>query len=266
MTAVHAGEFFWIDAFADRPFSGNPAVVCLLWDAIAESSLQGLAREFNVSETCFLHGGEGEYAIRWFTPTRELPLVGHAMLAAAHAVLTCLEPHRDRLNFASALSGDLPAFRVGAEIAIRLPSDATQACPTPDALRVGLGLVPQETRIGRHYVAVLRSPAEVEAIRPDFEALASLDRPTIAVTAPGDDCDYVLRFFAPANEVPEDPVSGVAQCSLMPYWAARLRRDTLRSVQLSQRGGVMRCRVAGDAVEVAGPCRTIARGKLEDIR
>ena len=136
--------------------------------------------------------------------------------------------------------------------------------PTPDALRSGLGIDPAETRLGRHYVAVLRSEDEVRALSPDPDALSRLDRPTIAVTAAGRGPDYVLRFFAPANGVPEDPVSGVAQCSLAPYWAERLGRNTLLSEQLSSRGGIMRCRVLDQVVRISGPCRTIAAGRLEE--
>lgn len=255
-------RFFWIDAFAPEPFTGNPAVVCFLDEDVTAQAMQAMAREFNVSETVFLRGSEGEYEIRWFTPTRELPLVGHATLAAAHAIMTAVEPDRRSVVFNSHLSGRLPASREKDGFAISLPSDETSPCEAPAGLRDGLGVFPDETRIGRHYVAILRSAEEVRAVKPDFAALATLERPTIAVTAPGEDADYVLRFFAPANGVPEDPVSGVAQCSLVPYWAKRLGRTTLQSRQLSERGGRMTCTSRGDSVIVAGPCRTIVEGTL----
>ncbi|MGE0212048.1 MAG: PhzF family phenazine biosynthesis protein [Parvibaculaceae bacterium] len=258
-------RFFWIDAFAPEPFTGNPAVVCLLDDDVAASAMQAMAREFNVSETVFLRGADGEYDIRWFTPTRELPLVGHATLAAAHAIMTAVEPKRRSVVFNSHLSGRLPATREGDGFAITLPADEIVPCELPIALRDGLGTVAAETHIGRHYVAVLRSAGEVASVKPDFAALATLDRPTIAITAPGEDADYVLRFFAPANGVPEDPVSGVAQCSLVPYWAKRLGRDTLHSRQLSERRGRMTCTLQGVGVIVAGPCRTIAEGTMPAI-
>ncbi len=253
-------RFFWIDAFASAPFTGNPAVVCVLDEESDASAMLAAAREFNVSETVFVRGGKGAYDIRWFTPTRELPLVGHATLAAAHAIMTAVEPGLEAVVFNSHLSGRLPARREGDGIAITLPADDTTPCDLPPALRDGLRLVPIETRIGRHYVAVLASASEVAAVKPSFAALATLDRPTIAVTAPGGDEDYVLRFFAPANGVPEDPVSGVAQCSLVPYWASRLGRKRLRSRQLSERGGSMVCTLSDSGVVIAGPCRTLAEG------
>jgi PhzF family phenazine biosynthesis protein len=262
LAGMTGNSFFWVDAFAPRVFSGNPAAVCVLDEWVDPSAMQAAAKEFNVSETVFVQGGRGRYGIRWFTPTRELPLVGHATLAAAHAIMTAVEPERRLITFVSHLSGELPASRSGEEISIVLPADATEACEPPESLNRGLGVRPAETRIGRHYVAVLASAAEVASITPDFAALAALDRPTIAVTAPGEGADYVLRFFAPANGVPEDAVSGVAQCSLVPYWSRRLGRDELSSRQLSERGGAMRCRLEGAAVVVSGPCRTIAQGAL----
>lgn len=255
-------RFFWIDAFAAEPFTGNPAVVCVLEEEADAAAMQRAAREFNVSETAFVRGGNGAYDIRWFTPTCELPLVGHATLAAAHAIMTAVEPGLETVVFNSRLSGRLPARRSDDGVAITLPADATTACRLPSALRDGLGLVPTETRVGRHYVAVLDSPSEVAAVKPDFAALARLDRPTIAVTAAGQGDDYVLRFFAPANGVPEDPVSGVAQCSLVPYWAERLGRSRLCSRQLSERGGRMICTLTESGVVIAGPCHTLAEGRL----
>src|SRR5262245_7932365 len=255
-------RFFWIDAFATGPFMGNPAVVCVLDEEADALTMQRAAREFNVSETVFVHGGEGTYDIRWFTPTHELPLVGHATLAAAHAIMTSVEPGSDSVVFNSRLSGRLPARRCDDGIAITLPADTTAECMPPSALCDGLGLVPAETRVGRHYVAVLGSASEVAAVKPDFAALANLDRPTIAVTAAGGGDDYVLRFFAPANGVPEDPVSGVAQCSLVPYWTERLGRSRLSSRQLSERGGRMICTLTESGVTVAGPCYTLSEGNL----
>jgi PhzF family phenazine biosynthesis protein len=256
-------RFFWIDAFAPGPFTGNPAVVCVLEEEADASAMQRAAREFNVSETAFVHGAKGVYDIRWFTPTCEMPLVGHATLAAAHAIMTAVEPGLETVVFNSHLSGRLPARSSSDGIAITLPADETMPCTLPPALREGLGLVPAETRLGRHYVAVLDSPSEVAAVKPDFAALARLDRPTIAVTAPdGGDNDYVLRFFAPANGVPEDPVSGVAQCSLVPYWAERLGQSRLCSRQLSERGGSMICTLTDSGVVIAGPCCTLSVGSL----
>ena len=256
-------RLFWVDAFAQTPFAGNPAAVCLSADELSDETKQAIARELNLSETVFIRRqGEG-YAIRWFTPTLEAPLVGHATLAAAHVVLERLEPGRDAVTFFSRASGALAAYRAEGCLAIELPADETVECAAPSGLIAGLGASPASVRIGRHYVALFTSPATVAALKPDFQALATLDRPTIVATAPDAGADYVLRFFAPANGVPEDPVSGVAQCSLVPFWSKRLGRDRLVSSQLSPRGGRMICWMRGDRVVISGPCCIIAEGAFE---
>ncbi len=259
-------DIFWVDAFSAEPFGGNPAVVCVGTDDLPDTQLQHLANEFNVSESVFISGDKGEYSIRWFTPTKELPLVGHATLAAAHVVFSSLEPDRSEVRFFSAMSGELAAFqdRSNRNVAIVLPADDPVNADPPDALIRGLGLMPTATLKGRHYVAVFDDPEEVAALEPEFDVLETLDLPTIAVTARGHESDYVLRFFAPANGVPEDPVSGVAQCSLMPYWASKLGKSELSSRQLSPKGGEMHCKLLDAGVQIAGPCCTIFSGALED--
>ena len=257
-------DVFWVDAFSAKPFGGNPAVVCVGIDGLSDTQLQHLASEFNVSESVFISGGHGEYSIRWFTPTKELPLVGHATLAAAHVVLSALEPERSDVQFLSPISGQLAAYRDKENVAIVLPADNPVSCDPPAALIRGLGKQPAYTLKGRHYVAVFDDSDEVAALRPEFDALELLDLPTIAVTARGQEVDYVLRFFAPANGVPEDPVSGVAQCSLAPYWASQLSRTELSSRQLSPKGGEMTCKILVEGVQVAGPCCTIFSGALEN--
>ena len=256
-------RFFWIDAFADRPFSGNPAVVCIAPRELPCETQQSLASEFNVSETVFLAPAADAYSIRWFTPTVEVPLVGHATLAAASALLGHLERQRARVSFVSPQSGRLEAWREAEGYAIDLPADEAAPCEPPSDLIAGLGAKPQTAYRGRHYMAVFRDEQEIAGIAPDFGVLARLDLPTVVATAPGRDCDYVLRFFAPRNGVPEDPVSGVAQCSLVPYWSRRLGRERLMSRQLSARGGGMTCWLNGDRVAICGPCRTIAEGAFD---
>jgi predicted PhzF superfamily epimerase YddE/YHI9 len=258
-----AARLFWIDAFADAPFGGNPAAVCLTDADLPDTLKQGIARELNLSETVFIWPRGKGYAIRWFTPTKEVPLVGHATLAAAYVVLTYLEPERTTVAFFSPASGELAAYRDGAGFAIELPADRTIDCPAPADLVAGLGALPEAVRVGRHYMALYASEDAVSGLRIDFAALARLDRPTIIATAPGARCDYVLRFFAPANGVPEDPVSGVAQCSLVPYWSSRLLRDRLVSDQLSTRGGRMCCWMRDDRVVISGACCPIAQGEFD---
>lgn len=255
-------NFFWIDAFTDRPFGGNPAAVCLVeaWPTV--SVMQGLAAETALSETAFIKRSGDDFQIRWFTPTVELGLVGHATLAAAYAVMHHVEPGRERVNFAYR-DGVIAASRVGDDIAIELPADTVRPVPASPDLCAGLGVTPVATYDGRHHIAVLASPHEVAAIVPNHEVLSRLTLPTIAVTAPGDDCDYVLRFFAPRNGVPEDPVSGVAQCSLVPLWSQRLGAEAMLSRQLTPRGAFMRCTLLATSVLVAGPCSPIFRGNVD---
>ena len=257
-------DIFWVDAFSAAPFAGNPAVVCVGTERLSDAQLQHLANEFNVSESVFISGGDGEYSIRWFTPTKELALVGHATLAAAHVVLSVLEPDQSQVQFLSPISGQLAAYRDKENIAIVLPADDPVSSEPPAALIRGLGQAPASTLKGRHYVAVFDDPEEVVALEPEFDVLETLDLPTIAVTARGHESDYVLRFFAPANGVPEDPVSGVAQCSLMPYWAPKLGKTELSSTQLSPKGGEMHCKLLDAGVQIAGPCCTIFSGTLEN--
>jgi len=256
-------RLFWIDAFTKAPFGGNPAAVCLTSEELPDETKQAIARELNLSETVFIRSEGVGYSVRWFTPTLEVPLVGHATLAAAHVILNCLETHRDTVIFFSPASGALAAYRVEGGLAIELPSDETIECSAPADLVAGLGTSPASVRRGRHYVALLTSEAAVADITPDFQALARLDRPAIVATSPGNSADYVLRFFAPANGVPEDPVSGVAQCSLVPYWSTRLGRSRLVSSQLSARGGQMTCWMREDRVVISGSCFTIAEGAFD---
>jgi len=256
-------RLFWVDAFAQAPFCGNPAAVCLTAEELSLETKQGIARELNLSETVFIRPQGDGYSIRWFTPTLEVPLVGHATLAAAHVVLDRLEPRRDAVTFFSSASGALAAYRAEGGLAIELPADQTVECSAPSDLVAGLRASPASVRVGRHYMALFASEEMVAALRPDFQALARLDRPTIVATAPGRRADYVLRFFAPANGVPEDPVSGVAQCSLVPYWSGQLGRDRLVSSQLSARGGRMISWLRGDRVVISGPCCTVVEGEFE---
>jgi predicted PhzF superfamily epimerase YddE/YHI9 len=252
-----------VDAFSAAPFGGNPAVVCVLRHELHTNTLQSIAREFNVSETVFIARRFNDYEIRWFTPTVEVDLVGHATLAAAYVIIQELEPCRGDIVFHSRRSGALRAYGDPTSLCIALPADRLVSCEAPTALSAGLRAAPVRVLKGRHYVAVMSSPAEVQSLDPQFCELLKLDRPTIVVTAPADDVDYVLRFFAPANGVPEDPVSGVAQCSLVPLWAQEKKRLRLRSRQLSARGVVMDCELQGDQVILKGACAVIARGHLD---
>src|SRR5262245_45733206 len=220
---------FIIDAFAERPLAGNPAAVCPLEAWLPEAAMQAIASEMNLSETVFFSPdpqGDG-FGIRWFTPTREVDLIGHATLAAGFLVLERMRPGAVSARFHSAGSEFIVA-RDGACLALDMPSLRPRPIEPPPALARGLGRQPKAVLGAKHYLCVFDSPDEIAAMAPDMAIIAGLELPAVIVTAPGTgDADFVSRFFAPANGVPEDPVSGVAHLCLAPYWAEQLGRNKL---------------------------------------
>jgi len=267
---------FQIDAFAERPFTGNPAAVVLLDRAADAAWMQAVAEEMNLAETAFVApGGEapgGEapglpFGLRWFTPAAEVDLCGHATLAAAHALYESgrLAPH-EPARFDTA-SGRLTVRRVEAGgLAMDFPSTPPAACEAPPALAEALGTWPRWTgRTPFDLLAVLDDEAAVRSLVPDLAAVARLDGRGLIVTARADagaGYDFVSRFFAPRVGVPEDPVTGSAHCALAPYWAGRLGRPALVGHQASARGGRVEVRVEGDRVVLAGRAVTVLRGEL----
>lgn len=252
---------YLVDAFANRPFAGNPAAVCPLEAWLPDPLLQSIASEMNLSETAFIVPAPEGWHIRWFTPTLEVDLVGHATLAAAFVIFERLAPDRREVRFASR-SGPLLVRRDGSLLAMDLPARIAVPCPTPSGLIEGLGAVPVETLAAQHYLAVFEHADEVRALAPRMDRLAALDRAAVIVTAPGGPGDFVSRFFAPANGVPEDPVSGVAHCTLIPYWSRRLGKTKLHARQVSRRGGDLVCEDRGDRVIISGPVVLVLEGVL----
>jgi len=254
--------YYHIDAFASRPFAGNPAGVCVLEAWLPDATLQQIAFENNLSETAFVVARTGHYELRWFTPAVEVDLCGHATLAAAFVLFTYLEHPGDVVHFSSR-SGPLTVERDGERLVLDFPSRPPRPCPTPEALVRGLGCRPVEALCARDYVAVLATPAEVAALRPDLAALSELECLGIIVTAPGEDVDFVSRFFAPRAGIAEDPVTGSAHCSLIPYWSGRLGKTELTARQLSARGGELFCQAAGERVRIGGHAVAYLRGEIE---
>jgi PhzF family phenazine biosynthesis protein len=257
-------RLFHIDAFTDRVFSGNPAAVCPLETWLPDATMQAIAAENNLSETAFFVGAAGEYALRWFTPEVEVDLCGHATLASAHVVFEVLEPDLRELHFSSR-SGPLTVTRDGDLLALDFPSRPPEPCATPAGLEEALGALPRELWASRDYLAVFDSEEQVRSLRPDMERLSRLDRFAVTVTAPGEDeeIDFVSRFFAPAKGVPEDPVTGSAHCTLIPYWAKRLGRTRMRARQVSRRGGELFCEHLGQRVLIAGRAVKFLEGTLD---
>lgn len=254
-------SIYQVDAFTSRVFAGNPAAVCPLEAWLDDATLQAVAAENNLSETAFFVGTNGQYDLRWFTPAVEVDLCGHATLASAHVIFEVLDPGLDVVSF-STRSGTLTVKKDGSRRAMDFPARPGRKCPVPETLRDGLGLNPEEVLLSRDYLAVVGSEAEVRNLVPDLEALSRLDSLGIIVTAPGDDVDFVSRFFAPRAGVPEDPVTGSAHCTLIPYWAHRLGKTDLHARQVSARGGELFCEHHGERVTVAGHAVTCLEGTL----
>ncbi|MGE5272002.1 MAG: PhzF family phenazine biosynthesis protein [Thiohalocapsa sp.] len=263
---------YQVDAFVtDAPFSGNPAAVCPLDAWLADPVMQAIAAENNLSETAFFVPDGDGYHLRWFTPTTEVDLCGHATLASAFVVFGWLRPALCGIAFRTEQAGVLMVGRAGDLLALDFPARPPARCSVPPALAAALGRPPVEVLAARDYLAVYDSPDEVAALTPDFAALKALDRFAVIVTAPGtpaggqdggEGSDFVSRFFAPARGVDEDPATGSAHCTLVPSWASRLGKDRLAARQLSRRGGRLSCALAGDRVEIAGRCVLYLEGTI----
>jgi predicted PhzF superfamily epimerase YddE/YHI9 len=254
---------YQVDAFTGTLFRGNPAAVCLLREWLPDDTLLSIAAENKLSETAFCLGGEGQYGLRWFTPTMEIDLCGHATLAAAFVLCAVTGRERGPLLFRT-MSGDLKVTRENERYILSLPRREGAACEAPDELTAGLGRQPREVlRAGNDYLAVFDSEAEVRSLEPAMEPLAKLPGALI-VTAPAaaEELDFVSRVFAPAEGIPEDPVTGSAHCSLVPYWAKRLGAERFRAEQVSRRGGTLFCRDRGAQIEVAGEAVLYLTGEI----
>jgi len=239
-----------VAAFAEAPFEGNPAAICTLDAWLPEALMQAIAAENNLSETAFVVGANGSYRIRWFTPSCEVDLCGHATLGAAH-VLFQQDPASDQIQFESK-SGDLLVQRQGERLTLNFPIHRANPCDPPERLSKALGTTPLACLLGEDLIAVVADESTVQTLTPDLGAVALLPGRGLIVTARGNEVDFVSRFFAPGIGIDEDPVTGSAHCSLTPYWAERLGRSTLQARQLSRRRGSLRCQLAGERVMITG--------------
>lgn len=260
---MHDLPIYQVDAFAGRLFAGNPAAVVLMSHFPDDGLLRDIAAENNLAETAFLVPHEGQYRLRWFTPTVEVPLCGHATLASAAVVMERLEPGRTEVVFQSA-SGPLAVKRTQTGYVMNFPTRTPVPVAPPPTLAEALGAVPVETLDdGFNYIALLRDARTVRELAPDIDAIARLERGGLVVTAPGDaSYDFVSRYFAPAKGIREDPVTGGAHCALTPYWAGRLNKTAFRAFQASSRGGELVCRLAGGRVELEGACVFYLEGRI----
>ena len=253
---------YQVDAFTDRVFGGNPAAICPLDEWLPDATLQAIAAEHNLSETAYLRrAASGRYDLRWFTPGVEVDLCGHATLAAALVVLDHLEPGRTEVAF-DTRSGLLTVRRSRDRLAMDFPSRPPAPCQPPAELAAGLGRAPQAILQSRDFLAVYATEDEVRALSPDMALLKRVPSLGVIATAPGDKVDFVSRFFAPAAGVDEDPVTGSAHSTLIPYWSSRLGKPHLHALQVSRRGGELWCTDRGDRVEIAGQAVLYARGTI----
>ncbi len=242
---------FQIDAFTGRLFAGNPAAVCPLETWLDDARMQAIAAENNLSETAFfVRAGDG-YDLRWFTPECEVDLCGHATLASAFVIFEFIDRAAELIRFHTR-SGELRVRRNGDLLAMDFPARPPKRCESHSAIEKALGKPPRELWLSRDYMAVYDSEDDVRTLAPDLHAMAAIDCFAVIVTAPGKDADFVSRFFAPGSGVPEDPVTGSAHCTLVPYWADRLGKTTFSALQVSARGGELRCELQDDRVSISG--------------
>lgn len=255
---------FHVDAFTAKPFKGNPAAVCPLAGWLDDGFLQAVAAENNLSETAFFVPLGDHYELRWFTPSCEVKLCGHATLASAFVVLQIIEPKRDSVRFETRSSGTLTVSRDGDLLAMDFPLLAPWICAAPPtALISALSKAPAAVmQVEDNYFAVYEREEDVRQIRPDFRLLQQLHPAGVAITARGDDSDFVSRYFAPSYGIPEDPVTGSTHCSLAPYWAERLGKMNLHARQVSEREGELWCEVKGGRLILRGNAVLTLRGEL----
>lgn len=253
---------YQVDAFTRTTFGGNPAAVCPLDSWLPDALMQAIASENNLSETAFFVPRGDDYELRWFTPVAEVDLAGHPTLATAWVIFNRLGAKQPSLTFHTRIGDRLVVTRDGDRLAMDFPSRP----PVPRAIgdvAAALGAAPAEILAARDGFAVFATEAAVRGLRPDMQKVAALDCMAVIATAPGTDCDFVSRFFAPRHNIPEDPVTGSAHCTLIPYWAQRLGKPALFARQVSARGGELWCTHRGDRVTIAGACAPYLEGWID---
>lgn len=252
---------YQVDAFATRPFEGNPAAVCPLESWLDDALLQAIAEENNLSETAFFVPVGSAFQLRWFTPVKEVDLCGHATLATAHVLFEELGDSATVITFETR-SGELFVKKRDGLLEMDFPTRKPDRCEVPAELVEALGVSPLEVFAADDYLAVFDHEETVRTLKPDLGLLAQLELRGVIVTAPAEEFDFVSRFFAPKYGVPEDPVTGSAHCKLAPYWADKLGKNKLLARQVSKRGGTLVCEVRGNRVLLSGSAVTFMQGEL----
>jgi len=255
--------FFQVDAFTSNVFSGNPAAICILETWLDNDVMQKIAAENNLSETAFLvPKSAGNYKLKWFTPTIEMDLCGHATLASGFVLFEFYERNKTELKFQT-LSGELTVKKSEDLLSLNFPARLPVAITPPEILTGALGAEPSQVLASRDLLAVFEDEKTIRNMAPDFDRIRKIKSHfAVIVTAPGEQADFVSRFFAPNAGVNEDPVTGSAHCTLIPYWAERLNKNRLHAYQLSGRRGEIFCENLGDRVSISGHCALFAKGEI----
>ena len=245
---------YQVDAFTDHVFGGNPAAVCILEDWLASSLMQQIAEENNLAETAFVVQRNSSFEIRWFTPETEVDLCGHATLATAYVLFNHYGYTENTIRFISPRSGPLSVKKgLNGFMTMDFPTDDIVALQIDTKITKAIGLTPLRMIKGKtDYLLIYNSQQEIEVIQPNFHLLDQLDCRGVIVSSPGEQVDFVSRFFAPKCGIPEDPVTGSAHTTMIPYWAKTLGKTKLRAKQLSKRGGELDCEYHGDRVNISG--------------
>jgi predicted PhzF superfamily epimerase YddE/YHI9 len=255
-------KYFIADAFTDEAFKGNPAGICILSNWLSDELMQNIAKENNFSETAFIVRRDGHWDIRWFTPSCEFDLCGHATLASAFVIMEVVEPGLREVKFRS-VSGDLSVAKEGSLYVLDFPSRPAKKIDALPAIEESLGVRPDSYYLSRDHLVLLENAEQVKDLQPDFRALRKIpDMIGLIATAKGNDCDFVSRYFAPEDVGSEDPVTGSAHCTLIPFWSGRLRKTEMTAKQLSSRGGTLYCRYMGDRVKIGGNAVLYMSGEI----
>lgn len=255
-------KLYQVDAFTEKVFSGNPAAVVPLESWLSDDEMQNISAENNLSETAyFVEESDGTYKIRWFTPKTEVDICGHATLASAHVLYEHLGFEGEKVVFQSK-SGELTVEKKDDIYWMNFPSNPPESIPVPKLLPEAIGTIPVYTGVNRDMLVLLHDENTVRSIKPDFSLLEKMEVRGIIITAKGDDCDFVSRFFAPSVGIYEDPVTGSAHSILTPFWSKRLKKTSLNGCQISKRGGDVLCSQKNGRVEIGGAAVTYMTGEI----
>jgi len=253
---------YQVDAFTNKFFGGNPAAVCLLESWPEDELLQNIGAENNLAETAFLVRVDDYYEIRWFTPTIEVDLCGHATLASAHVLFNHMGLKTDNVQFKTVQHGMLSVNMTDDLLTLNFPSSKLLEYETSRTLIDGLGKSPVEVYASRDILAIYETEDDIRSLKPNFETIKKLDQLGVIVSAPGENSDFVSRFFAPNAGINEDPVTGSAHTTLIPYWSKKLKKDRLHAYQLSKRKGELFCENKGNRVLISGNAKTFLVGEI----